>query len=316
LPPSAEPELIVVPAPEEGSAEASPPPVERPAADERPADERPAAERRRAAPPPAERAATERASNRRAEPVPRTQPPPAAPPPAAATSPERAAGTAKPSSPPSRLDDEMVVAGDDRAVFGAVPPRKVFAPQPAYPESARQAGEQGTVVISGRISARGDVLGAQVLRGASANLDRAALEAFRTWQFQPAVQDGKAIDSDYQVAFHFALEDAAVAAAAAPTGDDEAPLPSGGDFEPPRRRYSPLPVYPPGAWASGASGDVVLLVVVDRRGSVGRVEVVQGLPHGITEAAVEAVKRWKFFPATRNGEAVAVQHRVRLRFTP
>ena len=212
------------------------------------------------------------------------------------------------------MDDEMVVAE-----AATTPARKIFAPQPAYPERARLAGEQGTVVVEGRITRTGDVRRARVLRGASADLDRAALEAFRTWQMQPAERDGEAVDSTYQVAFHFTLErpERESRAEGGPVpGTLEAPLPFGGDFDPPTRAYSPLPSYPESAWATGASGDVVLRLIVDQRGRVRDVSVLQGLPHGISEAAVEAVQRWTFQPAHKDDQPVAVEHRLRLRFTP
>ncbi len=228
------------------------------------------------------------------------------------------------------------------------PPQKVFSPQPTYPEASRRAREQGTVVLEGTISADGYVRSARVRRSASPALDRAALETFRTWQFQPALRDNVPVESSYRLAFRFSLEDppadlntpvtttpdasggdasgstpdpdplpnnSAVAGASA-KGTLDDPLPWRGDFTPPSRFVSPLPTYPQSAWATGVQGTVTLEVVVGRDGRVSRVEVLEGLPHGISEAAVEAVQRWRFRPATRDGEPVAVFHRLTLRFAP
>ena len=46
------------------------------------------------------------------------------------------------------------------------------------------------------------------------------------------------------------------------------------------------------------------------------VSVIEGLPFGITEAALEAVRTWRFRPATQKGRPVTVHHRVSLRFAP
>lgn len=270
----------------------------------------------------------------------RTPPPPPPPPPPLPppTSSERAPSSTPPAPDPEpALDDEMVVADSPIMALPSVPPKKIFAPQPVYPEGARQAGEQGTVVLRGTVTALGDVRRAEVLRGASPSLDRAALEAFRTWQFSPASREGTAVESSYRVAFHFnleaptveapepptlptspelAAEDAVSPAPSAPAEEISLPLPFGGDFDPPERLYAPLPKYPQSAWATGVSGDVVLQVVVNERGTIDGIDVLQGLPHGITEAAVERVQRWRFTPAQKDGEAVKVYHRLRLRFTP
>ncbi len=53
-------------------------------------------------------------------------------------------------------------------------------------------------------------------------------------------------------------------------------------------------------------GDVVLEIVVKRDGSVGQVKVLHSLGGGLEQRAVEAVRQWKFAPATRYGSAVDV----------
>lgn len=53
-------------------------------------------------------------------------------------------------------------------------------------------------------------------------------------------------------------------------------------------------------------GDVVLEIVVKRDGSVGQVRVLHSLGGGLDQRAVDAVRQWKFTPATRYGAAVDV----------
>jgi TonB family protein len=68
--------------------------------------------------------------------------------------------------------------------------------------------------------------------------------------------------------------------------------------------------YPPpasapedeGNWKE--SGRVVLRAVLCRTGEVTDIEVVEGLPDGLTEKAVEAARRIKFNPAERRGQKV------------
>ena len=94
------------------------------------------------------------------------------------------------------------------------------------------------------------------------------------------------------------------------------PLPFGGDFTPPTRLATPLPSLPQAAWAAGVSGTVVLMLVIDTAGDVAEVQVIEGLPEGTTERAVQAVRQWKFKPAEKDGRPVSVYHRVALRFAP
>jgi protein TonB len=68
-----------------------------------------------------------------------------------------------------------------------------------------------------------------------------------------------------------------------------------------------LPVYPMMARRHGLEGTVVLRVLVSETGGVGQaaVEASSGCAD-LDKAAVEAVRKWRFIPATRGGVAVAV----------
>lgn len=76
------------------------------------------------------------------------------------------------------------------------------------------------------------------------------------------------------------------------------------------------PVYPPAALAARVAGTVVLQVTIDRDGSVKRVEVKRPAPLGMTEAAVAAVQRWKYRPASALGGPMASMKLVRIEFKP
>lgn len=64
----------------------------------------------------------------------------------------------------------------------------------------------------------------------------------------------------------------------------------------------------------GVEGDVALEIVVRRDGSVGNVRVLQALGSGLEQRAVEAVRQWRFTPATRYGAAVDVVVEVSVGF--
>jgi TonB family protein len=75
------------------------------------------------------------------------------------------------------------------------------------------------------------------------------------------------------------------------------------------------PIYTESARKAGITGVVILNCVVGTDGRVASMTVVKSLTHGLTEEAKWAVRQWRFEPATRNGEAVATDLMVSLRFS-
>jgi periplasmic protein TonB len=68
---------------------------------------------------------------------------------------------------------------------------------------------------------------------------------------------------------------------------------------------NPPPRYPPDARRSGAEGTAVLRVWVGADGQPTRVEIDRSSGHrALDDAALSAVRNWRFVPAQRGGEAV------------
>lgn len=63
--------------------------------------------------------------------------------------------------------------------------------------------------------------------------------------------------------------------------------------------------YPPDALKSDFEGDVVLRLLIDGDGSLAKVEVVSDPGRGLGNAAVKAIREFRFSPAKRNGTPVA-----------
>jgi len=83
----------------------------------------------------------------------------------------------------------------------------------------------------------------------------------------------------------------------------------------------PLPVgrcsgtYTEEARQAGVEGTVILDLVVDENGRARDIRVVQGLGHGLTGAAIAALRRCRFTPGERSGSRVAVRLRAfKIRF--
>jgi len=66
------------------------------------------------------------------------------------------------------------------------------------------------------------------------------------------------------------------------------------------------PVYTETARRARVQGIVIVEAIISRTGQVENVRVLKGLPMGLDQAAVDAVKRWRFRPATQGGRPVNV----------
>jgi protein TonB len=88
----------------------------------------------------------------------------------------------------------------------------------------------------------------------------------------------------------------------------------GGKITEPNKISGPNPLYPEAARRARIQGVVVLECVIGKTGSVQSVKVLRGLPLGLTESAVDAVKKWKFEPSTLNEKPVEVLYILTVRF--
>jgi periplasmic protein TonB len=88
----------------------------------------------------------------------------------------------------------------------------------------------------------------------------------------------------------------------------------GGGVSAPRPIYDPDPDYSEEARKAHWQGTVLLWVVVGPDGKVHDVRVSRSLGLGLDEKAMEAVKVWKFDPARKNGQPVAVEMTIEVNF--
>jgi TonB family protein len=88
----------------------------------------------------------------------------------------------------------------------------------------------------------------------------------------------------------------------------------GGGVSAPRVLYDPDPDYSEEARQAKYQGTVVLWVVIGPDGRARDVRVQRALGMGLDEKAVEAVRKWRFQPAMKDGQPVAVQVNVEVNF--
>lgn len=98
-----------------------------------------------------------------------------------------------------------------------------------------------------------------------------------------------------------------------PSLQPEGPVKVGGQVKEPRLIFAPPPIYPQNALEVNVQGDVVIQAVIDKKGSVADAHVVSG-PTMLRQAALAALRRWKYQPSTLDGQPVSVQMLVTIRF--
>jgi TonB family protein len=92
-----------------------------------------------------------------------------------------------------------------------------------------------------------------------------------------------------------------------------APLPVGGDVKQAKLISSVAPVYPTLAKNQHVSGSVLVDALIDATGHVTTMKVVSG-PTLLHQAAMDALKLWKYQPATLDGKAVSMHLTVTIQF--
>ena len=88
---------------------------------------------------------------------------------------------------------------------------------------------------------------------------------------------------------------------------------AGGRLQPPKLISSPAPAYPPRARLDEVQGVVVIDALVDENGKVTEMKVLSG-PASLTQAAMAALRTWKYEPARFAGQPIATHIKVSINF--
>src|SRR6185436_8695328 len=130
-------------------------------------------------------------------------------------------------------------------------------------------------------------------------------EMSRDFVYKPAELHGKPVSCWVSAAFNDPIHVRVV------TGEE--------DFvyydTPPVPLVQPPPSYSDFARDAKVEGDVLLHIRVEQDGHVSKVLVRKGIA-AVDEAAVQAVKKWKFKPALRDSKPLAVWIEVKVHFPP
>ncbi|MGA7158376.1 MAG: M56 family metallopeptidase [Acidobacteriaceae bacterium] len=192
--------------------------------------------------------------------------------------------------------------------------------EPVYPASAKKAKLNGTVVLAAVIGKDGTIKSLHVFSSTSPIFDSAALKAVRRWTYKPYLLNGKPVEVDTHITVNFALnpepkpEPSPDPSSAHATASSDSPMHIGGEVTRPVVLNQVEPEYSKQAKAAKFSGDVEVYLVVDKEGHPANVRVVKGVGMGLDEKAVEAVRQYRFKPATLDGRPVPVDLYIDVNF--
>lgn len=102
--------------------------------------------------------------------------------------------------------------------------------------------------------------------------------------------------------------------AAPPPTEPAAPIHAGW-ASPPVKTYAPPPQYTEPARRARIQGVVIVQAIIDEQGNVSHVKLLEGLPLGLDQAALDAIRQWRFEPARMtDGRPVAVYYTLTVNF--
>jgi TonB family protein len=186
---------------------------------------------------------------------------------------------------------------------------------------------EASSLSAGRIEATRFADGAAVTRDLE-TLAKAASAALQRWRFVPpraapaiarvsAVFDlanSRATFGPVQPLSGFPLPPSSTLASAHPSPSSGEVLRVGGNIKPPTKVVNVAPVYPQEAQDAKVQGVVVIETVIDEGGAVKEAWVLQSVPM-LDEAALDAVRQWRYQPTLMNGAPRPVRMTVSVNFT-
>jgi TonB family protein len=231
-----------------------------------------------------------------------------------------------------------------------MPPKLVKEVEPVYPAEARKAGVEGVVILEATTDLYGRIAGIKVLRSIPA-LDQAAMDAVKQWVYEPMIIDGKPRPVVFTVTVRFNLDDKKKPAGGGVVGGVYGGVSTGveggvaggveggvkggvaggvvgaqelrkfegdavravGDIQPPRLIKEVYPKYPEVARQARVEGIVILEAKADEQGNVIDAKILRSIPL-LDQAAIDALKQWKYEPLTIGGKARKVIFTVTVRF--
>ncbi len=212
-------------------------------------------------------------------------------------------------------------------------PRILKRVQPVFSEEARKHKYQGMVLLDLVVDANGKPMDITVVRSLGMGLDANAVEAAKQWEFAPALRDGApvAVEIYMEINFHLYGKNPSRVTGmkenqtVAPGPNNDQGLPPtiagcAGAVVPPKMLAGMLPQIPDDIWIRSFglphNESARLHILVTERGKVKVLSLLSGPGGDFDRAAKEAVRDWKYSPATCDGLPMPMEMNVETKFVP
>src|SRR5215510_10288799 len=169
-------------------------------------------------------------------------------------------------------------------------PKILYREKATYTEEARGAGVVGTVVMSVVFRGDGNVGDVKIIRGLPFGLIEQSISAAKRIRFEPATKNGEPVSVRGNLEFSFNLYPRSLDSSFWQAGLEGVGKPELIEVK--------KPEYTEEARMNRVQGDVRLIVAFRSNGKIGHIDVIEGLPDGLTEKAIEVARAIKFKPAT------------------
>lgn len=168
---------------------------------------------------------------------------------------------------------------------GIKAPRAIYSPDPEYSEEARKKAISGTTLLSLIVGSDGQPRDIKVVAPLGNGLDAKAVEAVKTWKFEPATKDRKPVTVQIMVEVSFRLYEHASIGKVEIVSDTQ-----GESFDP---YVSPLILEASDCWRkstedkaqapSAKEGQVTVQAAIEPDGKVGRAEILSPSGDGVLD---------------------------------
>lgn len=195
-------------------------------------------------------------------------------------------------------------------------PAVVSADLPEYPAKQVKRGAHGQATVAFVVNEQGNTEQLSVPETTDPAFSEAAMSAVAKWKFTPAKLHGQIVSTRLQAPFIFdSNKTVRLLISLASYGPYTGEIVREQDATSPEPRFQARPAYPAELRSQGTAGQAVLKLVVTETGDVANVKLVSASNQAFAVSASNALLRWKFKPARRNGLPVAVALQVPFEFS-
>lgn len=205
---------------------------------------------------------------------------------------------------------------------------------PEYPSGERKKRVSGTVLIHTVVSTTGIPGDLKIVSSVDPALDKAAMDAAKNFRYEPPVVNGEPVEVETTITIVFSLNGIPAPPPSVPNpkmdeGSGNSPRDAAvppvlaepqhiimdGKVLATKRLDHTSPEYPVEARMKHISGTVLMRVVISKAGIPTQIEMFAGADPLLDRAALEAVKQFRYSPATVNGEPAEVDSVISVIFS-